>query len=90
MGFAAMRERRSQIAATVKPGTPFRAAVMMSQLIAFVMAGCKGNIAMERSLLGEITPLQHRGKGGGRPHHESSRYVAQDKRDARKARNRAR
>lgn len=28
-----------------------------------------------------------RGKGGNRPHHSSSRFVAQDKRDARKRRN---
>lgn len=88
LGFAAMRQRRNQLAATIRPGTEFRAAKIMTELIAFVKSECRGNIAMERALLSEVSPLQHRGKGGGRPHHESHRYVAQDKRDARKARNR--
>jgi hypothetical protein len=37
-----------------------------------------------------IGPYKSRGKGGKRARHPSKRFVAQDRRDARKARNRRR
>ncbi len=37
--------------------------------------------------LNAISPYESRGKSGKKPHHSSKRYVAQDKREARKARN---
>jgi hypothetical protein len=40
--------------------------------------------------LAAIPGYESRGKGGKRPRHPSSHFVAQDKRDARKARNRGR
>ena len=40
--------------------------------------------------LQKLQEYTSRGKGGKRPRHPSKRFVAQDKRDARKARNRRR
>lgn len=73
---------------------------MDKKVILAAMAGLLGNsglsISLARpsaqapaSMLGDFRP-RSRGKGGAVPHHRSKRFVAMDKRDARKARNRAR
>jgi len=70
----------------VRAGTPFRAARMMFAALAAVAAL---PVHAQREAVLKIGGYEGRGKGGKkRPSHRSHRFVAQDKRDARKARNR--
>jgi len=80
MGFDQMRDQRKQIASTVKPGTPFRAAVIRAREITFLQTAYAGEMAMLNALLAQLGPLNSRGHGGRTPHHASKRYVAMDKR----------
>ena len=66
---------------------PFARAAAMFAAINSAMAL---DLGLRDHALSAIGPYKSRGKGGQRPHHASKRFVAMDKRDARKARNRSR
>lgn len=68
--------------------TPFARMAVLTAAVAAAFAG--GSIeARQQALLG-LSKYKSRGKSGKRPRHPSKRFVAQDKRDAIKARNRRR
>lgn len=61
---------------------------MMFAAIAAIHATMSPGVSQRQALAG-LGAYEGRGKGGGKhPRHPSARFVAQDKRDARKARNR--
>ena len=66
--------------------TAFAAAIAMFSAISAAIA--IPDVAARHDALNKIGPYKSRGKGGKRPRHPSKRFVATDKRDARKARNR--
>lgn len=66
----------------------FKRAIGMFAAIAAAMA-LPGGVSAQREALAAIGPYLSRGHGGKKAHHSSKRFVAMDKRDAAKRRNRA-
>lgn len=63
MTFAQQKEAQQQRTATVKAGTPFRRAILMSQEVKFALALATH---LQGAAMAAIGPYESRGKGGSK------------------------